>query len=260
MSPGTEPSRPHSLAPSRRSPPPDSLLSQTVVDAEFVSELLHKFSQPLTALRGFLELALEFSTTPEEYRQGIEEAMEQADRMIRLKQVLTELSGRHDLNAGAQRAEVSGLLVDAMADSLPVAERLGVQVETSCPVPLHAVVSVARMTQALSQLLNAALEYSPSRSTVLVSCLSSEGDAIVTYANGCGAIPEVDLRRVFEPFFVSRARSSGDDSSVWLALARKVVEASGGAVRLENTQPAGFRFLIRLPLAATRESSQTSTA
>src|ERR1035438_1181166 len=105
-------------------PPPSD------IDAEFVAALLHKFSQPLTALRGSLELALEFATTVEEYRQGIQEAMEQADRMVRLKKVLMELSGRHDLTAGAQRSELSALLQAALEDSLAVAERLGVRVET----------------------------------------------------------------------------------------------------------------------------------
>ena len=236
--------------------------ASTVVDAEFVAALLHKFSQPLTALRGSLELALEFSVTPEEYRQGLQEAMEQADRLVRLKQVFAELSGRHDLAAGAQRAEVTGLLADALADSLPVAERLGVRVETSCPVPLHAKVNVPRVTQALSQLLNAVLEYSASGTTVVVSCMRSNGHAVATFSNDRGAIPEVELPRLFDPFFVSRARPSGEDSNLWLALARKIVESSGGAVGAENTPPMGFRFVIHLPLAAARDSeiSQTSAA
>jgi two-component system OmpR family sensor kinase len=236
--------------------------SSMAVDAEFVAALLHKISQPLTALRGSLELALEFSTTKEEYRQGIQEAMEQADRMVRLKQVLTELSGRHDLTAGAERAEVTGLLLDALQDSLPLAERLGVCVETSCPVPMHVVVNVPRVTQALSQLLNAVLEYSPSGSTVLVSCARSNGQAATTYSNDRGAIPEAELPRVFDAFFVSRARASGEDSSVWLALARKIIEVTGGTVRAENTPPEGFRLLIHLPLAASKEAgvSHTSTA
>jgi two-component system OmpR family sensor kinase len=231
-------------------PPPSSI----PVDAEFVAELLHKFSQPLTALRGSLELALEFSTTQEEYRQGIQEAMEQADRMIRLKQVFTELAGRHDLTAGAQRAEVTGLLLDALQDSLPVAERLGVRVETSCPVPMHAVVNVPRVTQALSQLLNAVLEYSPSGSTVLISCAVEKGQAMVTYSNSRGTIPAAELPRLFDAFAASRVRSSAEDSSVWLALARKIVEVSGGTVRVQNTSPEGFCLVIRLPLAAAKES------
>ncbi len=236
--------------------------SSTAVNAEFVAALLHKFSQPLTALRGSLELALEFSSTPEEYRQGIQEAIEQADRMVRLKKAAMELSGRHDLTAGAQRAEVSALLQDTLEDSFAVAERLGVRVETSLGAPLYAVVSVARMTQAFSQLLNTFLAYSSSGSTVIVTCERSNGHAVATFSNGRGSIPENELPRLFDAFFVSKSRPSEEDSSVWLALARKIVEATGGAVRAENTAPEGFRFLIRLPLTAAfeAEASQTSAA
>jgi signal transduction histidine kinase len=168
--------------------------------------------------------------------------------------VFTELAGHHDLTAGAERAEMSGLLLDAMADSLPVAERLGVRVETSCPVPLHVVVNVPRVTQALSQLLNVALEYSSSQSTVLISCVPSNGHAVTTFSNDRGSIPEMELPRLFDAFFVSRFRPSAEDSSVWLALARKIVEASGGELRAENTPPDGFRLVIRLPLAVTKEN------
>jgi signal transduction histidine kinase len=233
----------------------------TEADAEFVYALLHKFSQPLTALRGSLELALEFSTTPEEYRQGLQEAMEQADRMVRLKKVLMELTGRHDLAAGAERAEVCSVLHAALQDSLPVAEHLGVRVETSCPVPLFAHVCVPRMAQAFCQLLNTFLEISSAGSTVLVSCLRSDGHAVTTFSNAYGAIPEGDLPRLFDAFFPP-SRASAEDSSVWLALARRIVEASGGSVRAENLAPQGFRFLIGLPLtaAAETESSRTSVA
>jgi signal transduction histidine kinase len=230
------------------------------MDAEFVAALLHKFSQPLTALRGSLELALEFSSTPEEYRQGIQEAIEQADRMVRLKKVLMELTSRPHLKSGAERMEVGSVLRVALEDSLPVAEHLGVRVETSCPVPLFAEVCAPRMTQAFCQLLNTFLEYSTSGSTVTVTCLRSNDDAVTTFSNACGAIPERDLPRLFDAFFAS-SRASEADSSVWRALARKIIEASGGSALAENIAPQGFRFLIRLPLTAARtEVSHTSAA
>jgi signal transduction histidine kinase len=231
------------------------------MNAEFVGALLHKFSQPLTALRGSLELALEFSSTPEEYRQGIQEAIEQADRMVRLKKVLMELTGRYDLKAGAERTEVGSVLQAALEDSLPVAEHLGVRLETSCPVPLFAEICAPRVTQAFCQLLNTFIEYSTRGTTVMVTCLRSNDDAVTTFANTRGEIPERDLPRLFDAFFPS-SRASEADSSVWRALARKIIEASGGSLLAENIAPQGFRFLIRLPLTATRrtEASHTSAA
>jgi signal transduction histidine kinase len=236
------------MTPGRDSP-------STVVDAEFVAGLLHKFSQPLTALRGSLELALELSTTPEEYRQGLQEAMEQANRMVQLYAALHELSGRHDLTAGAERAEVGSVLQAALEHSRALAESRGVIVETNFPVPLYAVVSVPRMVQSLGHLLDAFLEYSSAGSKMVISCLQSNGHAVTTFSNGDGAIPASDLPRLFDAFFAS-SRASAVDSSVWKALARRVVEATGGSVRAENTAPQGFRFLIRLPLAAAESDGR----
>ena len=61
-----------------------------------IETLLHDMSQPLTAIRGCLELGLELSKTTEEYREAIEEAMEQVDRLMQLTR-----RARLDLNTKA---------------------------------------------------------------------------------------------------------------------------------------------------------------
>ncbi|GEM_PF-6512124 len=225
-----------------------------VMDAEWVAALLHKFAQPLTALHGSLELGLEFSTTAEEYRQAIEEAMVQADRMVRLKRVLMELTGRYDLAAESERLALGPLIEAAAEDSLPVAERMGVAVQaaiqTKTAPPLYALVNGPRTAQALTLLLNATIEYSESGSVVSITCEGSGSDSVTTFSNSSGAIPEIELSRMFDPFFVTRLRSSGEDASVHLALAAKILESAGGCVRAENLAPSGFRLAVRLPLVA----------
>jgi two-component system, OmpR family, phosphate regulon sensor histidine kinase PhoR len=227
-------------------------------ESHFAAALLHKLSQPLTALRGSLELALEFATTPEEFRQDIEEAMTQADRMVRLKRVLMELVGSQDLHAGAECAELFPVVLTAVEESVPVSERSDVRVETSCPDPLRAIVNVPRVAQALSLLFTTTLEYSPTGSTVKVCCERNGDEAVTTFSNAQGRIPNEELARLFDVFAPARACATTEDSGALMALARRTLEAAGGQVHAENLNAGGFVFVVRLPLAL--ETSRTSAA
>ncbi|MFO0858392.1 MAG: ATP-binding protein [Phycisphaerales bacterium] len=61
--------------------------------------------------------------------------------------------------------------------------------------------------------------------------------------NGPG-VPERDRMRIFEPFFTTRSRSRR--SGLGLAIASRLVEHQGGALRYEPNQPSGSMFVIRL--------------
>ena len=75
-------------------------------DSDFMGAVLHRFSQPLTALRGALELGLSLSRTPEQYREALQEALHHTDRLVRLKQLLAELTSRENFAAGSERLSV----------------------------------------------------------------------------------------------------------------------------------------------------------
>ena len=218
-----------------------------VIDTEFIDSLLHKLSQPLTAARGSLELALLFSRTPEDYRAAIQEAMENIDRMVRIKRTITDLACTSDLGAGAERVSVLSLLLAATESTAAAAEKKGVKLAATCPDPLYAKVNSRRLSQAIASCLNGALGYSPTGSMVSVLCLGRENDVCLSISNREGTIPPADLPHIFEAFFALSTFTG--ESGAGLALARRVVEAAGGGVRVENVPGGGFRFQMRFPQA-----------
>ena len=59
-------------------------------------------------------------------------------------------------------------------------------------------------------------------------------------------IPAADLAHVFEPYFTTKRTGTG----LGLAIARTVVEALGGAIRIESREGKGTRVEIELPAEA----------
>jgi len=97
-----------------------------------------------------------------------------------------------------------------------------------------------------------AVRLTPPDSTVVVTADRDGASASVVVRDACGGIPEGDLPRLFEPGWRgSHARTPGSDegAGLGLAIAKGIIEAHGGTVRVVNDGP-GCRFEIVLPVAA----------
>jgi signal transduction histidine kinase len=230
-----------------------SSMPNPVLDGEFVAALLHKLSQPLAAMRGSLEMALLFGRSIEDYRAAVEEAIEQVDRMTRMKRTIGDLTSGEDLGAEAELSSMLTLILGAAEAVQADAEQSSVDLNTICSEALQARVNTRRFTQALVSFLSIALGYSPRGSQLQICCLRNGEQLSLGISNTDGAIPQQDLPRLFDAFVELSAR--GGESGASLALARRIIEAAGGTVRPENSVGSGFRLNIRLPVANASCSS-----
>ena len=106
------------------------------------------------------------------------------------------------------------------------------------------------ITQAVSNLVDNAVKYSPERTTVTLST-ELEADAVrLTVEDRGYGIPPEDVERVWEKFYrVARDGRVKEEESTGLGLSfvREVVEQHGGAVELETEVGRGSRFSFTLP-------------
>jgi signal transduction histidine kinase len=82
--------------------------------------------------------------------------------------------------------------------------------------------------------------------TVAVSLVPDGAQVLVRVSDsGAGMTTEVS-RRVFEPFYTTKARGVG----LGLAVSRRIVEAHGGDITVESTPGQGAAFTVSLPRVA----------
>lgn len=111
------------------------------------------------------------------------------------------------------------------------------------------------MVQAVKQLLDNAIKYSPSRSTVVVSAEEYNGVVSISVRDHGQGLTELEQGRVFDKFYRGRYDSSAvQGTGMGLAIAKEIVEAHGGSAAVESQVGQGSRFTIALH--AVREPAE----
>jgi len=174
---------------------------------------------------------------------------------------LTQLVGPL-LEWGAGRGELrkrDGDLVeivkDAMASCLFVTSEARLRLDA--PEGMLVRADAPQLRTAIANLIRNALSYSPPHDVVTVSVRADGNTATVTvHDRGPGVLLE-ELDAIFQPFARGRVgRSSRSGNGLGLFIARRVIEAHGGAIEIEPGE-RGATFAIRLPVGAIPGSDLT---
>ena len=220
----------------------------------FTSDASHELRTPLTAIRSVGEVALQDQRSPAEYRDVIGSMLEEVDRLTRLSESLLALSRADAGHVHIQREEIPLLRLAeearSVVDVLAEEKRQHIDIEGDASL----VVSVDRLIlrQAVVNLLDNAIKYSPTESRILVR-VQSGGDKQVfldVIDQGPG-IPLEHQSYVFDRFYrVDRARTrEWGGAGLGLSITRWEVEAHGGEITLKGEEGHGSTFRVSLPLA-----------
>jgi heavy metal sensor kinase len=218
----------------------------------FVADASHELRTPLTTLRNVGEVGLRRARTAEEYREIIGSMLEEAQRLQLLIQRLLELASAEGGDPAVQRSEIK---VDSYVASC--VNELGVLAEFKnqqiavdaepCAVRTDAVI----FRQALQNLVDNAIKYSPLNATIRVRVREVDGHVDVAVTDeGPGISPE-NRTHLMERFFRpdrGRGRNSGG-FGLGLSITKAYMHVLGGTLAYEPATPTGSTFRLRLPKA-----------
>ncbi|MBM0744890.1 HAMP domain-containing protein (plasmid) [Phormidium sp. CLA17] len=219
---------------------------------EVIGDLAHELGNPLTVIRGYLELMShgEMSLTPSVGQQLHEEA----ERMARLLEDLKTLSKVETGNLPLHLQVVDpNPLLNSVVRALSVRNRKGIRLELNCSRNLPEVFADPdRVRQVLINLISNALNYTE-QGRVIVRAWNDDTRIWVEVSDtGVGIAPE-DLPRVFDRFWRSESsrRQNACGTGIGLAITKHLVEVQGGQINVESELNKGTVFRFSLPLATT---------
>ena len=228
----------------------------------FTADASHELRTPLTAIRSVGEVALQDQRSPAEYQDVIGSMLEEVDRLTRLSESLLALSRADAGHVQLQREDIP--LVDLAKEASSVVEVLAEekrqQIDIEGDPNLFVFVDRLILRQAMVNLLDNAIKYSPPGSQILVR-VQNEGDKQVfldVVDQGPG-IPSEHQAYVFDRFYrVDRARTrEWGGAGLGLSITRWAVEAHGGDISFKSEEGQGSTFRVSLPVAKYSSTSQS---
>jgi signal transduction histidine kinase len=212
----------------------------------------HDLRTPIARLRGRAEQALLAPPEVDRYREALEDTVEEADRVAALLTTLMDIS---EAEAGTMQlrrepVEVVRVLRETLDLYEDLADARGVRLTMEVPSDGLAVnADYARLRQALANLVDNAVKYTPAGGSVTVSAGSRPGAlAFVVRDTGPG-VPEHQQGRIWERLYRGEASEKERGLGLGLSLVRAVVEAHGGRAEVQSMPGQGSTFTLLFPVA-----------
>ena len=221
----------------------------------FLSIVSHELKAPLAAVENYLEVMLGGFTgeLTSKQRRMLERSVLRIHDLSGLINDLLDLARMRpeQIQAEFVRCNPRDFGDRSVEDTRLVAKERGVAVKVDAPREFGEMVGAPRrLRQVLTNLLNNAIKFSPSGSTVTLRSWDTEDELWIEVSDEGIGIPPGDQANIFEDFF--RARNVGDVSGAGLGLsiAKKIVDAHQGRIWLESPYEEGkpgTRFTVVLP-------------
>jgi signal transduction histidine kinase len=221
----------------------------------FLSIVSHELKAPLAAVENYMEVMLGGFTgeLTEKQKRMLERSV------LRIHDLRGLINGLLDL-ARMQPEQIQAEFVRfnpqesgdrSIEDTQLAAKEKGVTVKVKAPEKFHDIVGAPqRLRQVLTNLLNNAIKFSPSGSTITFRSWETEDELFAEVSDEGIGIPPEDQDQIFDDFF--RARNVGDvsGSGLGLSIAKKIIDAHKGRIWLESPYEEGkpgTRFTLALP-------------
>lgn len=222
-----------------------------LLERALLNSISHDLRTPLVTILGVLGSMLEGNQSfdQEKGRQLLATAFDEAGRLNRFVGSLLDMTR---LEAGVLRpnllpCDVEDIIGCAIA---AVEQRLGnhqliTDIETELP-PVPA--DIVLLTQALVNLLDNAVKYSPETTEICIAARKVTDGIIISIGDSGPGVPAGEEERIFDKFHRLQIPEQGGGTGLGLSIVKGIVEAHRGRVTATNLNGHGLLVEVLLPL------------
>jgi signal transduction histidine kinase len=235
----------------------EELFKSNQIKTSFVSVINHEMRTPVTAILGYVELALNDKTPlPSFHLDMLARIQDQGQRLANLANNLLDISRLEEgkLSLDLQALDVAAVIDQAVAAVRPAAEQMHISIDVDLPdAPPNIYGDPQRVAQVLANLLRNAVKYTPETGSVSVTARADDPAGMVKISvadTGVGISADL-LPYVFDRFYRAEhdLRMNVVGVGLELSITKRLVEVQGGQIWAESEEGRGSTFTFTLPIA-----------
>jgi signal transduction histidine kinase len=213
-----------------------------------LDHVAHDLRTPMTRLRVTAESALATSD-PARHREALSDCLEESDRVLSMLTTLMDIS---EAETGTMKLHVSPvdlarLAAEVIAVYEDAADDAGVALAAAVPEGLVVNADRDRLRQALANLVDNGIKYTPRGGRVDVEARPAAAGVSISVRDTGAGIAAHEIPRIWDRLYRGDHSRTTRGLGLGLSLVRASVEAQGGAVAVDSQPGRGSTFTITLP-------------
>ena len=214
-----------------------------------VSDISHQVKTPVANLKMVTDTLLAKPVTEQERQDFLQGIRSQTDKLEFLVQSMGKASRLETGAVTLKKKDVPLLdtLAQAMSGIVYGAEQKGISVEVECPEDLWVSHDSKWTAEALFNLLDNAVKYTPAGGKISVSVAQWEMYVKLDVADTGKGIPESRQAAIFRRFYREEEVHNQPGVGIGLYLAREIITRQGGYIKVASEVGRGSTFSVFLP-------------
>ncbi len=226
----------------------EGLSENEYLGKEFVSNVSHEFSTPITSLTGYAKLLKQNDLPLEKRKEYADIIISESERLSRLSSDLLRLSELEHKENKLIKTEFS--LDEQIRSVIILLQNSWESKELELDIELESIRfrgDEDLLYQLWVNLISNAIRYTDSGGRILVSLTNDKAAVFSVSDSGKGMTPE-ETKNIFRRFYKADKSRSSEGTGLGLAIAKKIAELHGGDITVSSAPSKGTTFTVILPM------------
>lgn len=237
----------------------DRLHSVEKARRQLLANLVHELGRPLGAIRSAIQALLHGADKDSQLSSDLLTGID--EETVRLRHLLDDLAGLHDqvlgkLELTQSAVQLNEWLVSTLSPWEAAARQKGLAwvVDVSPGLPL-VIMDPNRMAQAIGNILSNAIKFTSAGGKVSTAIKFDGGQLSMQVTDTGPGIPADEQEIIFQPFQRgSQGRRIVEGMGLGLSIARDIIAAHGGELKVDSTPGVGSCFTLQIPVELLNEA------